>query len=195
MRRSIKFLLASLIMAPLVISSSASASDLPKDCFLATYELETPKGKGESTYGSNGKGIFVWGSKEPGEEHRYFADFNNNLVTNLFVSTKTATKQKIDPNTLETIKVMDGYKKAATKDLGSKTLIGHPCHGYLYEIKSSRESGEAWIAEDLDILISSTNENGAGYKTKLTLKNLDKSPPESAFDSAIPSDYKVVDTK
>ncbi|MDX2108190.1 MAG: DUF4412 domain-containing protein [Candidatus Melainabacteria bacterium] len=196
MQKCLKLIIATLALTPLSIAQPVTAADYPKKIFLATFETESPKGKGEGSFGSNGKGIVRMSSKDADTSFRYFIDYNSDLYTTIMDSTKSATTKKLDEaQKTASLSFMDSYKKIATKDLGSKVIDGHPCHGYKFKDSSTSESGEAWIAEDYNVIVRSETTNRVGYLTKSKLKKIDTNPPESEFNTTIPADYKVVELK
>lgn len=182
MKRSVLAVVAVLCAAP-----CAMASNYPTEVFDATYDIATGGVKTGMRMASDGKGHFFTETTAAGQKYGTIIDYLNQTSTSLVPQGKMAMKSKLPPNggfvaDENSVKQMNG------KSLGSKTINGHPCHGYEY--KASGADTQTWIGDDCKIVVQSTTNSSAG-KSVMDLKSVAKNVPADIFK--IPAGYKLIE--
>lgn len=179
----------SLALALLCISSggAALASDPFPKAFDAVYESKTSMGKGEMHISSNGKGKLRTESNAGGYKVVSITDYPNNVAYSIIEAQKMVTKTHIKEG-YSGVSPEDMLKKKDTKDLGTKLVEGHMCHGWLTKTKDS--STETWADSASNELVKSVTTAG-GTTSTMILKSLKYSSP-AAESFNIPTGYKVM---
>lgn len=177
------------MVAPYLMAPAALAFQGPTDAYLAEYEIVSPKGKFYMNIASDGKGMAVMKTNNEGREVYTFSDYNAGVITKVDVTHKAALKNKMTASDESNYK-MDVIRKAASKELGSKVVEGHPCKGY--EQKNGDNTGQIWIGDDCNLIVLSEATESTG-KTTLTLKKNTDKPDPSLFIIEIPKDYQLYD--
>ncbi len=175
------------ILAPYTMALPTFAFEPPKESYKAIYDT-TSAGKvaSQTCMAWNGKDVGVVLAVINGEKMRIVSDFKNNKAILFMDAHKIASPMPLDVEYIELFD-MESYKKRSTKALGTKTVNGHPCHGYLYA--DHGVSREVWIGDDCKVVVTLKNPDESG--NALTLKSFEKSPPDSEFVTAIPADYET----
>jgi len=175
------------IFAPYTMALSTFAFDPPKESYKAIYDTTfTGKVASQTCMAWNGKDVGVFRAVVNGEKLRIVSDFKNNKAIIFMDAHKIARPLPLDVEYIELFD-MESYKKRSTKGLGTKTVNGHPCHGYLY--MDHGVSREVWIGDDCKVVVLLKNPDESG--NVLSLKSFEKSPPDSEFVTAIPADYET----
>lgn len=121
-----------IILAPYVVAAGAFAFDPPKQAYKAVYDMPFVKEtKAQMIIAWNGKDVGVTHAPRNGENLRIVSDFKNHKAIFFMDAHKIAKPVPLDPEYIEMYDI-EGYKKKATKNLGSKTINGQKCHGYIY---------------------------------------------------------------
>lgn len=174
------------ILAPYTMALTALAFDPPKESYKAIYDTNSSgKVASQTCMAWNGKDVGVLRAVVKGENFRIVSDFKNNKAIIFMDAHKIARPLPLDVEYIELFD-MESYKKRSTKDLGTKTVNGHPCHGYLY--MDHGVSREVWIGVDCKVVVLLKNPDEGNL---LSLKSFEKSPPDSEFVTAIPADYET----
>lgn len=181
--------LLSLVIAPYTMAQKALAFDFPKEAYVAKYDVTfPPDGKMEMVMGSDGKGMTFIKTTEGNKVTRDYFDYKTTTKTTFDDTRKQALISKMyeeDANFFD----QDRYKRKGSKELGSKTVAGHQCHGFVFE--QGGKSADVWIANDCKVMVS-TETSGQDAKTIILLKELNKEPNSKEFKIEIPSDYQTV---
>ncbi len=179
------------VIALNVMASAVNAFDHPKESYIATYNVSSPKVNAEMILGSDGKGIALMKMNDSNTKVREFSDYAANIKTTFDDSRKLALKAKMTEKDGEAYD-MDRFKRNAIKEIGDKIIDGHPCKGYIYQYNGY--TGEVWVGEDCKLLVYSEVVTKDG-KTSVTLKKIDQKPTAEEFKYEIPADYKVISEK
>ncbi len=184
-----RYIGALVVLAVLAGGSSAmAANDYPKQKYDATYTMTGPQGASEMRMASDGAGKMMTVTKVQGNAYTSIVDYLKMTSTVLIAQSKMAMQSKL-PETGKYVNETDAVKKSGGKELGSKVVAGHPCHGYSY--KNSSGSTEVWIGDDVKFMVQSTTKTPAAT-TVMTLKSIAGAPPASVFE--IPAGYKMMKT-
>jgi len=177
------------VLATLVCCSAALAIDYPKKVFDATYEITSPSGPSTMRMTSDGKGRMRTETHSGGSKFVTIADYPNLASITLLEAQKMAMKGKLSADSYQGSETADMKKKGA-KDLGSKVVAGHPCHGYEYST-AGKFLTQIWIGNDIDWFVQSTATLPTG-KSVTTLKSYTtKAPDPTLFSMTPPAGYKV----
>ncbi len=174
--------LAALLLAGFVSSTAAYAA--PMRAYDAVYELTSPTGKGSIHQMSDGKGHLRTESSQGGQKVVSIFDYPGKVCITLLETQKMYMKQPMTPVQADSADV-DKLKKTA-KDIGSKVIDSHPCHGY--ESKVGGSVTQSWIGDDIQNLVHSESTTPQG-KTSMSLKSFSKNAPAGDL-LAVPSGYK-----
>lgn len=176
-----------IILAPYIVAVSAIAFDPPKQAYKAVYDMPSAKeAKAQMIIAWNGKDIGVTHAVRNGEKLRIVSDFKNHRAILFMDAHKIASPVPLSAEFTEIYDVQT-YKNKATKTLGSKTINGQKCHGYIFVDHATTR--EVWIGDDCKVLVVS--KYPGAEKNNLTLKSFDKSPADSEFNATIPADYET----
>ena len=173
------------------MASTANAFDHPKETYIATYSVSSPKVDAEMILGSDGKGIALMKMNDTNTKVREFSDYAANIKTTFDDSRKLALVAKMTEKDGEAYD-MDRFKRNAIKELGDKVIEEHPCKGYIYEYNGY--TGEVRIGEDCKLIVFSEVVTKDG-KTTVTLKKIEQKPAAEEFKYEIPAEYKVISEK
>jgi hypothetical protein len=173
--------IASLVAAP------AIAADYPKIAYDAKYTMKSPQGSSEMRMASDGAGKLLTATKMAGMSSTSIVDYTNMTSTTLIDANKMAMVNKL-PATQKYMGDADAIKKNGGKDLGTKTIAGHPCHGWEYTTDGAKS--ECWIGDDIKTMVQSTSTTKQG-KTVMTLTSFKAGAP-AASDFKIPAGYKMM---
>lgn len=177
------------VLATLMCCTAALAVDYPKKVFDATYEITSPSGKTTMRMTSDGKGHMRTETQSSGFKSVTIADYPGLASITLLEAQKMAIKGKLSQDSYQGSETADMKKKGA-KDLGSKVVAGHPCHGYEYS-SASKILTQIWIGNDIDWFVESTATMPTG-KSITTLKSFTtKAPDPALFSMTPPAGYKV----
>jgi hypothetical protein len=163
------------------------AANYPTEVFDANYELTNGGVKTQMRMASDGKGHFFTETTTAGQRYGTIVDYLNSTSTSLIPQGKMAMKTKLPPSggyvaDENSVKQMNG------KSLGSKTINGHPCHGYEY--KQAGTDTQTWVGDDCKIVVESTTNSAAG-KSVMDLKSIAKNVPADLFK--VPAGYKLME--
>jgi hypothetical protein len=100
------------------------------------------------------------------------------------VRTPLKTDSSMAPLDDKRIKELNG------RALGAKTLYGHPCHGWEYDLNGVKT--ECWTADDLGCPIHTVTTNADQSGEVLHLYKFDKGGPNPE-ELSVPSDFKISD--
>jgi hypothetical protein len=181
-----KQILGALAMASLCVAP-AIAADYPKIAYDAKYSMKSPQGASEMRMASDGAGKLLTATKMGGMSSTSIVDYTNMTSTTLIDANKMAMVNKL-PATQKYMGDADAIKKNGGKDLGSKTVAGHPCHGWEYTNGGAKS--ECWIGNDVKVMVQSTTTTPQG-KTVMTLTSFKAGAP-AASDFKIPAGYKMM---
>jgi hypothetical protein len=173
----------SLVVAAIASAGSAWAADYPKP-YESKYEM-TMAGAGTQQihYMSDGKGhVRTETTNDKGETTFVLMDYpQHTLTTAMNMSGQNRYMKSPLPDYQEGEPI-----KQDAKDLGTKVIDNHQCHGYEKTYKNGQAS-QIWIEDKTDHTIM-TETVGPEQKTISTLKLwVDKAP---TFTMDLPSDYK-----
>jgi len=138
-----------------VSTTTARAADVPtyaKKPFDVTMTSKTPAGENTIRTSCDGKGHLRSEVDTAGQKSISMMDYPANTITSLLVAQKMMIKMPM-PAQEEQITDADSAKKAHAKDLGSKVMNGHPCHGY--EVKKDDTVTQTWVGDDIHYLVHS----------------------------------------
>ncbi|CAN5226790.1 hypothetical protein BH10CYA1_BH10CYA1_07680 [soil metagenome] len=177
------------VLATLMCCSAALAIGYPKKVFDATYEITSPSGPSTMRMTSDGKGHMRTETKSGGSKFVTIADYPGLVSITLLEAQKMAIKTKLSQDSYQGSETADMKKKGA-KDLGSKVVAGHPCHGYEYN-SAGKFLTQIWLGNDIDWFVQSSATLPTG-KSVTTLKSFTTKAPDSAlFSMTPPAGYKV----
>lgn len=126
----------------------------------------------------------------PGSKVITISDYPNMMAVTLMEAQKMAFKAKLTADSYQGSETADMKKKGA-KELGSKVVAGHPCHGWEYNTPASKVTTQIWIGNDIDWLVQSASQLPTG-KSLMTLKSYSgKAPDQALFSTTVPAGYKV----
>jgi hypothetical protein len=173
----------SLIVVTIATVNTAWAAEYPKASD-TTYET-TIAGVGtmQNHYMSDGKGHM---RSETTDQNGLVQISLMDYLQHTAISTMDSDGQKrFMKNPLPDYEGDDAFKKDA-KDLGTKVIDNHPCHGYETTFKNGLAT-DTWIGDDTKcaVLIESV---GPEQKTISKLKSWVNTAP--SFSMSLPSDYK-----
>ena len=177
--------LAALLLAGFVSSVAAYAA--PSGyvrAYDAVYELSSPAGKGSMHQMSDGKGHLRTETVQGGQKIVSILDFPGKVAITLIDAQKMIMKQPMTPAQADTAD-LDKQKKTS-KEIGSKVIDSHPCHGY--ESKTGSIVSQIWIGDDIQNLVRSESSTPQG-KSSMTLKSYSKNAPAADL-LAVPAGYK-----
>lgn len=173
--------------------SAAALADYPKKVFDATYDLVNPStGAATMRMASDGKGHMRTETTTKGSKFISIADYPKLESLTILEAQKMAMRSKLSNDSYQGSEPED-MKKRNAKDLGSKVVAGHPCHGWEYTTKQGATSSttETWIGNDIGCLVQSTTTLPQG-KSVMTLKTYSAKAPDIIFFSMTPpAGYKV----
>lgn len=169
-----------------ICAPSAMATDYPTKAFDARYDLSGPTGKSELRMASDGAGKFLTATTASGASYVTIVDYQKRTSTTLIEQGKMAMQSAL-PAGGTFVSDENTVKKAGGKEIGTKVIKGHPCHGYKYTNPSG--SSEVWIGDDVKIMVESTTTSPQG-KTVMSLKSVAGAPAASAFK--VPPGYKLM---
>lgn len=177
--------------AAFAFSSAANAEQYPTKAYDCVYELVQPTGTSVTTHTiTDGKGHLRTESTTSGMKTVMLMDYPNSHMLTLMETQKMAMKAKIPPNSYNGYNDEDLRTKNHAKDLGTKEVAGHPCHGWGYS--SAGSSTEVWMGNDIGVFVQSTTVVG-GKKTVQTLKSYSGKTPDAAlFSMDVPAGFKVM---
>jgi len=173
----------SLIVVTIAAVNSTWAADYSK-AYEATYET-TVAGDGtmQHHYMSDGKGHM---RTEASEKNCITQIFLKDYPQHTWIITMDINGQKrFIKRPLPDYEGDDAFKKDA-KDLGTKVIDNHPCHGYEKTFKNGKGS-DSWYADDTKRVIL-TESVGFEPKSITKLKSWVNTSP--SFSMSLPSDYK-----
>ena len=177
-----------LALLSLGITGAAQASEPYPKCFDATYEASTSTGKSQMHIVSDGKGRMRTESNAGGFKVISITDYPNSVAYSVLEAQKMITKMHLkegyssnDPGEM--------LKKKGTKDLGTKMVEGHNCHGWLTTTQGSTQ--EIWVDTASNILVKSST-TSSGSTTSMILKNLKNGTPAAELFTVPASGYKVM---
>jgi hypothetical protein len=182
MKKSALALAAALYAAPYAL-----AANYPTQAFDATYQVINATGKTDMRMASDGKGHFLAETTAAGQKYGTIIDYLNQTSNFLISQGKMAMKSKLPPNAgyvadESSVKQMNG------KLIGSKTINGHPCHGYEYITSGAKT--QTWVGDDCKIVVESTTNSSAG-KSVMDLKSIAGNPSAGLFK--VPAGYKLLE--
>ena len=170
----------------LSLAPYAMAANYPVQVYDATYVVSNAAGKTDMRMASDGKGHFLTQTTTGGQQYGTIVDYLNNTTISLIPQGKMAMKSKLSPN--------GGYvadeasvKQIGGKSLGSKTINGHPCHGFEYTTGDAKT--QTWIGDDCKILVQSIT-NSSGGKSVTDLKTIAGRPSDDLFK--VPAGYRMM---
>jgi hypothetical protein len=177
----------SAFVAVLCVAPVAMAAKYPTETFDAKYVLNSGGIKTEMRMASDGKGHFFTETTTSGQKYGTIIDYINGTSTSLIPQGKMAMKTKLPPNggyavDETSVKGMNG------KSLGSKTVNGHPCHGFDYTTSGTKT--QTWIGDDCKIVVQSTTQSSAGNSTMDLKAIATGSPPADLFK--VPAGYRLM---
>ncbi len=189
--------IGSFVVAASLCCVAAVAADYPKKIFDATYDVVNPSsGKATLRMISDGKGHMRTETTMPNSKFITIADYPKLESMTILEAQKMVMKSKLSADSYQGSEPEEMKKKNA-KDLGSKVVVGHPCHGYEYTTKQGafNSSTETWIGNDIGCFVQSTTSTPQG-KSVTTLKTFSaKAPDVTLFSMTPPEGYKVTVTK
>jgi hypothetical protein len=178
---------AALALTSVVAAAPAFAADYPKQVFDATYAMKGPQGTSVMRMASDGAGRMLTATKTNGAAMTSIIDYTKMTSTTLIEQGKMAMVNKL-PAAQKYMGDADSIKKNGGKDLGTKVVAGHPCHGWEYTNGGAKS--ETWIGDDIKAMVQSTTNTPQG-KTVMTLTEFKKeAPPANLFK--IPPGYKMM---
>jgi hypothetical protein len=172
---------------------AAYAVDYPKKVFDATYEVVNPASKAVMRMASDGKGHMRTETNSAASKVVTISDYPNAASLTLMEAQKMAIKGKLNADSYQGAEPADMKKKNA-RDLGSKVVAGHPCHGWEYTTTSGKTVfvTQIWTGDDTGWLVQSTSKLPTG-DTVQTLKSWSAAPPSpTLFSMNVPDGYKVM---
>jgi outer membrane lipoprotein-sorting protein len=176
---------------------AALAADYPKKIYDATYDIvNASTGKATMRMVSDGKGHVRTETTMPNSKFITIADYPKLESMTILEAQKMVMKGKLSAESYQGSEP-DEMKKKNAKDLGSKVVAGHPCHGYEYTTKQGAYTSttETWIGNDMGCFVQSTTTTPQG-KSVTTLKSFStKAPDVTLFSMTPPAGYKVTVTK
>jgi YD repeat-containing protein len=180
--------LIALTCSSTISTISACAGDVPsyvKKPYDVTMTSTTPAGPNTIRTSCDGKGHLRSEVDTQGQKTISLIDYPAMTVTSLIVAQKMMIKMPM-PAQEDPITDAESAKKAHAKDLGSKVMNGHPCHGY--ETKKDDTTTQTWVGDDIHYLVHSELTTPK-MKCVTDLKSYsDKAPEASLFD--VPAGYK-----
>lgn len=166
----------------------ACAADVPtyaKKPFDVTMTSKTPAGESTIRTTCDGKGHLRSEVNTAGQKSISLMDYPANTITSLLEAQKMMIKMPM-PAQEEQITDAESAKKVHAKDLGSKVMNGHPCHGY--EVKKDDTVTQTWVGDDIHYLVHS-EVTSPKLKSVTNLKSYSTKAPEATFFD-IPAGYK-----
>jgi len=173
------------IATSFVACQAFAAGEIPQ-AYDATYEMTSPgAGLTKMHQMSDGKGHMRVESETRGMKSTAIYDYPGKIMYSLMDAQKMYIKMPIKD---EATKITDenSAKKANAKSLGTKTVDGHPCHGW--ETKTGTTTSACWIGDDIHNLVRSETTTSSG-KMVMELKTYSAKAPAGDL-AAIPSNYK-----
>jgi len=163
----------------------AFAADAYPPAYEATYEMTIPGiGLSTSHQMSDGKGHVRIESVTRGTKTVSIQDYPNKVQITIMEAQRMYMK---GPMKIEnSITDEQSAKKANAKSLGTKTVSGHPCHGW--ESKTGTATCQSWIGDDIHNLVRSETTMPSG-KVVMELKSYSAKAPTGNL-TAVPPDYK-----
>ncbi len=178
--------LLAVVFLTAMCAPSAMADDYPTKAFDAKYDLTSPSGKSELRMASDGAGKFLTATSAAGASYVTLVDYKKKTSTTLIEQGKMAMQSALPPGGTF-VSDENTVKKAGGKEIGTKVIKGHPCHGYKYTNPSG--GSEVWIGDDVKIVVESITTSPQG-KTTMSLKSVAGAPPADAFK--VPPGYKLM---
>jgi hypothetical protein len=158
---------------------SALAAEYPP-AYDAVYEQTNAGQKMTSKITSDGKGKVKTVSDSPGGKVETSIDYPGMMTTTVMHGQHMWMKQPLT----EPYKDENAMKKDA-KSLGTKTINGHPCHGY--ETKTANTVSQTWMGDDCHAMVHFESDTGV-VKSVTDLKSYSAKAGDVALD--IPKDCK-----
>jgi hypothetical protein len=175
-----------IVAVSMCIAPWAMAAKYPTETFDATYVVTTNGVKTDMRMASDGKGHFFTQTSANGQKYGTIVDYLNGTSTSLIPQGKMAMRTKLPPNGAYVAET-DRVKEKNGKSLGSKTVNGHPCHGYEYT--NSGAKTETWIGDDCKIVVQSVT-HASGTDSTMDLKTIAGKPSGDLFE--VPAGYKIM---
>jgi outer membrane lipoprotein-sorting protein len=174
----------------LVSCSAALAVDYPRKTFDATYEVAGSTGNSTMRMSSDGKGKMRVENITPAAKVVTISDYPSLAAITILEAQKMAMKSKLTAESYQGSETED-MKKRGAKDLGSKEVAGHPCHGWEYTTPAAKSSTQTWIGNDIGWMVQSASQFPSG-KSVVTLKTFSNKAPDAAlFNMTPPAGFKV----
>lgn len=183
----VKRLLVLSAIASLAAASPVFAYDYPKQVYDAMYAMTGPQGNSVMRMASDGAGKLLTATKMRGAAVTSIIDYQNNTTTTLMEQAKMAMVNKLPPSS-KFVGDDDTIKKSGGKPIGTKTIAGHPCHGWEYSEGGVKT--QCWIGDDIKVMVQSITNSPQG-KTVMTLQSFEKKAPPANL-MKIPPGYKMM---
>jgi hypothetical protein len=167
---------------------TAVALDVPdyvKKPYDVTMVSKTPAGESTIRTLCDGKGHLRSDVESQGQKSISMMDYPGSTVTSLIVAQKMMIKMPMQKQD-DPIVDAEAAKKAHAKDLGTKVMNGHPCHGW--ETQKDDTVTQTWVGDDIHYLVHS-EVTTPKMKCVTDLKSYStKAPDAMMFD--VPPGYK-----
>ena len=166
----------------------ASANEVPsyaKKAFDVTLLNKTSTGDSTVRSTSDGKGKIRSEVDTKGQKSISIMDYPAGTITSLMVAQKMMLKMAL-PKADDVVTDAETAKKAGAKDLGTKTISGHPCHGW--EVKKGDTTVQTWVGDDIHYLVHSET-HSPKMNLSTDLKSYSAKAPDATFFD-VPPGYK-----
>lgn len=182
------------VCATFAFAAMAMASDYPTKVFDASYEVSQPTGTAQMRMLSDGKGHMRTETATGGSKVDMIADYVKKQSLTLMPVQKMAFKGKLAEDSYQGNEESDMKKKHA-KDLGTKVVAGHPCHGWEYTSTTTPHYvTQVWLGNDIGWFVESTSTLPNGKSTTTLRSFSTKAPDATLFSMEVPAGYKASGT-
>jgi hypothetical protein len=161
-----------------------------KKPFDATYEMQTNIGNQTLRMLNDGQGHVRNEMTTPSGKMVSLIDTPKKVMYSIMEAQKMVMRIPYNPDPATAITDETSAKAAKAVALGTKTIDGHPCHGWKTEVKGA--TTETWTGDDINCVVLSSTK-GPSYSSTMKLKKYSAEAPVASLFSPPTSGYKMME--